>query len=180
MKRAIVLHGTMGQPEGNWFPWLARQLEVGGMRVDVPRLPTPDGQCLQAWMRIVENLQPDKETLLVGHSCGATCALRALEIFPVAEAMLVSLVAGPLGVEPYDTLNASFVEGGFDWDAIRSHTPRVHVLHGDDDPYVPVAQARMVADGLGIAPVLISGGRHLNAEAGYVEFPQLLEVMDGR
>jgi len=48
MKRAIILHGTDGNPESNWFPWLKARLEAEGYEVWVPLLP--------------ENHTPNRET----------------------------------------------------------------------------------------------------------------------
>lgn len=42
MKNALIVHGTMGSPNGNWFQWLKKELQNDGYRVWVPRLPNPD------------------------------------------------------------------------------------------------------------------------------------------
>jgi len=47
-KDAIILHGTMGSPEGNWFPWLKSQLE-NDYNVYVPQFPTPENQTKDNW-----------------------------------------------------------------------------------------------------------------------------------
>ncbi len=38
MKTAIILHGTLGSPDGNWFQWLKEQLEEKGFMVWLPPL----------------------------------------------------------------------------------------------------------------------------------------------
>ena len=44
--KALIFHGTMGSPNGNWFPWLQSELISKGWDVDVPAFPTPEGQSL--------------------------------------------------------------------------------------------------------------------------------------
>ena len=38
MKNAIVIHGTEGYPEENWFPWLKKELEQKDYIVSVPQI----------------------------------------------------------------------------------------------------------------------------------------------
>lgn len=40
----IILRGTLGSPEENWFPWLAEELKKLGQIVVRPQLPTLEGQ----------------------------------------------------------------------------------------------------------------------------------------
>ena len=41
MKNVIIIHGTEGYPEENWFPWLKKNLEERGYNVTVPQFPSP-------------------------------------------------------------------------------------------------------------------------------------------
>lgn len=39
MKKYIVLHGSFGSKDGNWFPWIKKQLENQNKEVLVPQMP---------------------------------------------------------------------------------------------------------------------------------------------
>ena len=39
MKNYIVLHGSFGSKDGNWFPWIKEQLENRNKEVVVPQMP---------------------------------------------------------------------------------------------------------------------------------------------
>ena len=48
------------------------------------------------------------------------------------------------------------------------------MCHGDDDPYVPLYSAEIMADNLNVDIDIIQWGGHLNEESGYSEFEYLL------
>jgi predicted alpha/beta hydrolase family esterase len=176
--KVVIVHGTLGHPRENWFPWLASALRDLGHQVVVPTLPTPVGQSLTGWLRAFDRqvgaLRSD--SILVGHSLGAAFALRILERQrePIARTRLVSAFEGALGLPQFDPWNASFFEEPFDWEQIKARAGQLTVYHGDDDPYVPLSKASAIADRLCSAVVVVSGGGHLNAAAGYTRFDLLL------
>jgi predicted alpha/beta hydrolase family esterase len=181
MSKTVIIHGTKGSPEGNWFRWIAER--IGGLGVDVliPRMPTPEGQSLAAWLEAFEASvgRVNEQTTLIGHSLGATFTLRVLERLsvPVQRSVFVAGVIGQIGIAEYDALNSSFIEAPFNWDKIRSNAGKAICLSGDDDPYVPAEQGRLLAERLGVPNRVIMGGGHLNAESGYCSFPELLEAL---
>lgn len=173
----FIFHGTMGSPEGNWFPWLERELKVLGIEVFVPRFPTPEGQNLENWLKTFERYQDkvNKETVFVGHSMGPGFFLRLLErrTSPIKAAILAAPFDGFIGEEPYDTLNKSFIDHPFDWEKIKQNCKKFVVYAGDDDPYVANKFSQNVADGLGVKLKLIKGGKHLGENLK--EFAEVLE-----
>lgn len=173
----FIFHGTMGSPEGNWFPWLERELKVLGIEVFVPKFPTPEGQSLENWLKIFEPYveKVNSGTVFVGHSMGPGFFLRLLErrTSPIKAAILAAPFDGFIGEEPYDTLNKTFIDHPFDWEKIKKNCGKFTVFAGDDDPYVATKFSQSVADGLGVKLNLIKGGKHLGENLK--EFPEALE-----
>lgn len=177
-KDIIILHGTEGSPTGNWFQSLKKYLDARGYNVYVPLLPTPDNQSVTNWhaalAAAVPVIKPD--TTLVGHSCGTTFMLHVLEKLnhPIEKSIFVSGFIDNLENEEFDTLNKTFVEHDFNWDKIKQNAGEIHILHGDNDPYVSLPLARRLAEHLGTEITVIKNGGHLNAEFGFTEvFPEL-------
>lgn len=182
MLKAVIIHGTQGSPDGNWFPWLSAELGQRGVQCYVPQFPTPEGQSLENWLKVfAAQAGPlDKESLLIGHSVGAVFALRLLERLEhaIGAAVLVAGFTGKLNLPEYDALNSSFVESRFDWSRIRQRARKFICLSGENDPYVPAEQGREIANNLMVRHVLIAGGGHLNAESGFIAFPRLIEELE--
>jgi predicted alpha/beta hydrolase family esterase len=178
---AIIFHGTKGSTNGNWFPWLAMELNKVGLSTCIPNLPTPDNQSLSSWFAAYEEQCPPAtaQTILIGHSCGAVFSMRLLEKLqsPITATILVAPPFKEIGLPEYDALNSTFLKEPFDWEKIRKNAGRMAYFMGDNDPYVPQDQLLAIAKGLEIQPTIIPGGGHLNAETGYTSFPVLLELL---
>jgi predicted alpha/beta hydrolase family esterase len=178
MKTAIIIHGAYGSPDENWFPWLKRELEKLRLRVIAPRFPTPSGQSLESWMKVLSEYEHyfDSDLILVGHSLGVALVLRKLERLrePINAAFLVAGFATKLGDERFDKINASFFEKPFDWAKIKKNCKRFYVFHSDNDPYVPLIRGKQLEYAFGVNMTLIPGAGHFNTESGYTQFPQLL------
>jgi uncharacterized protein len=175
-----VLHGSYGSPEGNWFPWLARMARDCGHEVVSPRFPTPENQNLRSWLDVFSRDfgQMDERCVLVGHSLSAAFILRLLEQSgTLAGVVLVSGFLGDLGLPEFDRVNATFTSEPSNWEVLRERAGRVLLLAGDNDPYVPLDRGLHLATQLATGLHVVPGGGHLNAEAGFTEFPYLWSMM---
>lgn len=181
MTQVVILHGTKGSPEGNWFRWLECQLTDLGLSVGVPRLPTPKDQSLKNWLAAFKEQvgSIEDDTILIGHSAGAAFAMRLVEHFavPTGAVVLVAGLFAEIGNPEYDELNRTFIGEPFKWPKIKELCSELLVVASDNDPYVPFAQTQQLAVNLSVRPYLITNGGHLNAEFGFTEFPELLQVM---
>lgn len=175
--RVIIIHGTEGNPNVHWLPWLADRVTQAGHQAVVPHLPTPEGQNLRNWRdsfdRAVGPLTSDD--IIVGHSVGATFALRLLETASVTikATFLVAGFAHQLDIPSLKPLVSTFVEHSFDWPIIKERAGNAYVYHSENDPYVPVSMATEIANNLQANLHVIPNGGHLNTDSGFTEFDRL-------
>ena len=177
--RVAIVHGSYGSPEENWFPWLAAKLRKDGNYVVVPKFPTPEGQSFANWRDVFRSeVGPvQKNMVLVGHSAGPGFILKMLQESdtPVMGVFLVSGFLGPLGLKDFDPINEALFGGEFDWERIRKNAGQVRIYNSDNDPYVPLEKGKELAHNLAVDLIVVKNGGHINAGAGFKEFPQLLE-----
>lgn len=173
--KVFLIHGAYGSPGENWFPWLKKELEMLGCEVVVPRFPTPEGQSLENWLKVFAKQTVGKDDVFVAHSLGPAFVLSLLEKKKCRACFFVAGFVGLLGNETFDAINESFVTKDFDWEAIMKRCKEFVLFHADDDPYVPLAKGRQLAERLGVEPVIVKGAGHFNEKAGYTRFPLLLE-----
>ena len=65
----IILHGSFGSKDGNWFPWLKKQLEDRNYKVDVPQMPVGVGnQNYDNWSEEFSKLEINEKTIIIAHS----------------------------------------------------------------------------------------------------------------
>lgn len=181
MKNIFIIHGAFGSPEENWIPWLQSELEGRGYSVTVPVFPTPEGQNYANWMRVIESYLSnfDEETVLLGHSIGATFALSILEKLEIKikKTILVSGFLGSLDNKEFEAVNHTISEKDFLWGKINQSSKEFSIFHGDNDPYVPTNKATELGLLLDTEPIIIPEGGHLNEDAGFRKFPQLLKII---
>ena len=65
----IILHGSFGSKDGNWFPWLKSIIEEKGYEVDVPQMPIGVGiQNYDSWSKTLNNLNINENTIMIADS----------------------------------------------------------------------------------------------------------------
>lgn len=180
MATVFIFHGIGGSPEENWFPWLREKLTKKGHRVIVPQFPHADHPELQEWLTLFEQYRQelDEQSVLVGHSLGATFVLRLLEKLPrpVRASFLVAPVVGEMQNE-LDMLVAPFIRDGFEWEKIKKNAGACHLFHSDNDPFIALAQVKTAAQALGATFHLLPGAGHMNEADGFTAFEQLWKEM---
>jgi len=182
----IILHGTLGSPKENWFPWLAGELEKLGHATLRPQLPTPEGQTPQNWIKEISK-SVDKESLtgddlvIIAHSRSplAVCQYLQTRQSPIKACFFVAGFAQRLpGLEePFPSLNDPFDDLGADWNKVKQNCHKFVCFASDNDPYVPLDLARDFADKLSADFILVPGAGHFSSKSGYTQFPLLLNTI---
>ena len=182
MTNVIIIHGSYGYPEENWFPWLKSKLEKIGCRVFVPKFPTPKGQKLDKWLEVIKTYDKylDKDSIIIGHSMGCSLVLRKLELLnkKIKAIFLVGGFTKDLWRGKYSDIVDTFFEKEFNWDKIRKNVKYANVYQSDNDPYVPISMGKEIARNLKGDLVIIKNAGHFNTESGYTKFNLLLEEIN--
>jgi len=184
-KHAVILHGTGDSPTKYWLPWIKGELEQSGYAVYAPVLPeneTPNKDTYEAFLRA--SGWDFTDNVLIGHSSGATTILNLLstEWFPHVKAVVL---VGAFLNEKLTKSASWYVPGQFDHLFLGSYDPEVikqkidkfYFVHGDNDPFCDISDARKLSDELGGRFITISGGHHLGSTSGRTELPELEKVL---
>lgn len=182
MKNALILHGTGNNSQGNWFQWLKKQLEKRGYEVWVPDLPDANLPSAEKYNQLLLNHGFDfnKETILVGHSSGASSIFNILQELPESAKVGSAYLVGVFKEAMNSPARSRLFPKPVDVQKVKAHCDKFVFIHSDNDPYCPLADARYLSKELGGELVVEKGQGHFNLEASpsYKEFPLLIELID--
>lgn len=193
MKKALLIHGWFPKKtfyDGNyptasnshWFPWLSKQLmirDIHAVAIEMPESYYPD---YEIWKKELERFEIDKNTILVGHSCGGGFLVRWLSEKSGIKVDQVILVAPWLGVSSNGDkpFNKNFFDFTIDNDLAKKANRFVILNSSNDDKDIheSVDILRQKVDGLKCIE-LKNKGHFTKKSLGGEEFPELLnEIMD--
>jgi predicted alpha/beta hydrolase family esterase len=179
MKKVFIIHGFDGSPNGGWRPWLMGELDKIDIYACALAMPNPANPICDEWInevaRHVERNQED-QIYLVGHSLGVPTILRYLEQTGANNIQGAVLVSGPSEKNNNRKID-SFLDKSFDFGVIKSKAKQFSIIHGDNDPNVPLSNAEFLSDKLEGNLILVPNGGHLNGSSGWLSLPPVLEVL---
>lgn len=160
MKRAIIIHAWGSDPKEHWYQEEKKLLEEKDYKVDLPKMPGGLWPKQDEWLKVIESLEPDESTVMIGHSLGAPAILRYLEASgnKVDKLFLVAAFAVDLGIKE----TSSFFQKAFDWGKIKKNFGQAYVINEKDDPYVPLERGKEVAESLGAELIVVDGNIHFD------------------
>ena len=180
-KRAFIIHGWEGYPEGGWRPWLKKKLEEKGFEVIIPAMPDTANPTMEKWVPYLAHLvaTSDKNTYFIGHSLGCITILRYLETLKegqkVGGVVLVAGFAHDLEYDGYKGELLSFFQIPVNWEEIKKHCNKFVSIHSDDDPWVPVKHNEIFKKKLGAEAIVMHKMKHFSGDDGINELPIALD-----
>jgi predicted alpha/beta hydrolase family esterase len=196
----VILHGSFGNPKGNWFPWLRKEIKNLGQEVIVPKFPIDDyekisnagmkkaineKQTLSAWLAVFEKevLPKIKNELVIfiGHSLSPVFILHLVDKYKleVEGAIFVSPFLKDLeksDLWQFGLVNQTFYKDNFDFKKLKQKIKKSFVIYSDNDPYVRKELMLEFAEKINSDKILVESGGHLNSESGFNKFPLVLEL----
>ena len=174
----MVIPGWQGSGDGHWQTWLEEQLHAAGRETRRPDFADLDHPDLADWLTALHAALTDLPADaydVVAHSLGAVLWLHHV-VAPgdAPRPARVALIAPPSLTTTIPEI-AAFFPPPLDIDAVRGAADGTVLIAGDNDPYLPEGIAAAYALPLKIATTVIPDGGHLNVEAGYGDWPAMLD-----
>ena len=184
MKRAILVHGWGGSPDREWFPWLRAELEKNGFEVKVPALPDAGHPHIKAWVPALAEAvgAPDANTYFVSHSMGCQTIARYLsgldESVVVGGVVYVGGFFDSLTLDEHEKAGIwnEWRETPLDLSRVKARAPKSIAIFSDDDPFVPIENARRFEQELGSKSIIEHGQGHFAGDA-YIRIPFALDAV---
>lgn len=182
MNNAIIFHGTGDNPDRYWYKWLGNELEKEGYTVTIPFNPTINKEPIDTFLpKVLKQHTFNSETLLIGHSAGASLILSILEQIDIQIRKAV-LVAG-YSVHPDDQMEDPILQETYNWEKIKQNVKEIIFINSVKDPWsCGDKQGRIMFDHLGGTHIIVDDGHFGSVPKGqvYDEFPLLRTVTLGR
>jgi predicted alpha/beta hydrolase family esterase len=176
MKVIFIPGNGGGSPNDNWFPYLKEKLEV--LKVKVIASEFPDSYLAREsyWIPFLKNdLKADETSILIGHSSGAIAAMRFAEANKLLGSILVGGYHTDLGI-PTEKQSGYF-DRPWDWNSIAQNQKWIIQFASQDDPWIPIEEARFVHKKLNTEYHEFSDQGHFGGDYKKMEFPELFEAL---
>lgn len=152
--RIVIIPGMGCTPvqSSNWYSWLAQEVksrhQMTVKECVLRDFPDPY-QCKESvWIPFLrDEIGLDEDTILVGHSSGAACAMRLLEqhdkISFLKAVVLVAAAYTDLGEE--SERRSEYFNRPWNWEKMKQGVSQITCFHSKDDPLIDVSEARHIS-----------------------------------
>ena len=182
MGNYFIIHGSFGNPFGNWFRWLHDYIENAG-HVYVPSFPIGEEyQNYENWSKLLKNYLDlgliDEDTTIIGHSIAPVFISKFLTENKVKVKKLIFVCGfnNYLGInEEYDTVNRTMYFDNLK--EVKQYADEIICFYSDNDPYVKYEVEKEFADTVATEQILIPNAGHINSESGYDVFEDIIDYL---
>lgn len=177
MENYLIIHGSFGSNEGNWFPWLKEKLEQMKKNVKVPQMPVGVGiQNFESWQEVLDREVINENTIIIAHSIAPIfiCKYLITKKIRVKKLIFVCGFNNYFGIDnDFDAVNEPmYIDNYTD---IKKFCNNIVCFYSDNDPYVNYEALKEFADNISNKEIVIKNGGHINSESGYTSFEEILK-----
>jgi len=172
--KIVLIHSDSSGPSDHWFPDLEEKLVELGLEVENRQFPEPEIAPKNVWLKFLfEEIGVDENTIIVGHSTGAICAMMAAEERKLRGIILVAPhytdLGGKLGEESH------WFDNKWRWDEIKKNCEFIIQYSSKDDPLISIDESIFVAEKLNSELKLFDNKGHFTASDGVLQFPEIVD-----
>jgi hypothetical protein len=163
-KRVLIIHGWEATSKDNWFLEEKERLEAMGYNVTVPDMPNTLNPLKEEWVKVIEDFNPDEDSILIGHSLGGLTILRYLEkaLRKVGKCVFVATPIRKLESNEFDSSPIhNFFEPDIDYSMIKKNCVKSIIINQINDPLVPLQDGKDLVKYIGGDLKILEGNNHL-------------------
>lgn len=165
-----------GSPNDNWFPSVKEELENMGITVIAEEFPDNDLARETVWIPYLLNeLEVNENTILVGHSSGAIAAMRLAEQQPILGSILVGAYHTDLDMEKEK--ESGYFNRPWNWQNIQKNQNWIVLFASQDDPWIPIEQPRYIHLQLNCEYHEYKNEGHFGGDYDKLTFPELTHAL---
>lgn len=184
----IIIHGCTGIDEKtmnaasrtydkHWMPWLKQELEAKGIITSTPLMLEPWEPVYEKYKAEFEKLAVNKNTILIGHSCGCSFLVRWLGESKASIAKLILVAPWKIAGDDADDIHKAFYEFPID-PSIKDRIGQIIMFTSNDEEDDGKKSLKLFHSVLGGDIVdLPNHGHYTQGDMGTDTFPELLEAV---
>ena len=178
--KIIIIPGNGGShiATDHWYAWVRDELRGRGYEVIAEDMPDPVAAHANIWLPHIKNaFKADENTIIIGHSSGGVAALRYLETHKLRGVIIIGVMHTDLGFE--DEKESGYYDSPWQWDKIKANAGWVVQFASTDDPYIPIAEPRLIHEQLDSEYYELSDRGHYMIEQNPLNktFPEIIQII---
>ena len=178
MENYLIIHGTFGHSQENWFPWLENLLNTHGKEVYNLTFPTPINQNFENWSKVLNQYKNKigKNTTFICHSIGSVFIAKYLLLnkISVNKCIFVAGCNNYYSIQEFDELNKTFFIDNLN--NFNNYCPNTICFYSNTDPYITFDALKSFAKEVNATKeILINNAGHFNEKSEYTKFEELIK-----
>jgi len=177
----------MAGANGDWRPWLKKELEKLGYKVLVPEMPDIDTPVIEKWVDKLSEVvgKLDRDTYFIGHSIGCQTILRYLDSYRFKPLEIVGgaiFVAGWFNLKNLEDKETEkiakpWIKTSINLDKVKTVLPKSTLIISNNDPFDCFEENKQKFAKITTKIVIIPNAGHLSAEDGFTKLPEVLSEL---